>query len=105
MPDSLMPPLTATVTLWLNESDVPVIVTKHMPLGVGPATPVVMVAEEVWFDPLRDTGLREKLQAILAGSPEQLSCTGPVNPFSGATVTVNVVESVERACRVEGDAE
>ena len=74
-------------------------------MGVGPPKPVFTVSVDVWPAPFRTTDAGEKLQVALAGTPEQLSPTVPVNPLTAPTVTLKVVESVERTVREEGEAE
>ena len=72
---------------------------------MGPPTPVFTVSVDVWPDPVRTTDAGEKVQVTLAGTPEQLSPTVPVNPLTAPTVTLKVVESIERTVREEGEAE
>ena len=65
---------------------------------------VFTVRVDVWPEPVRTTDGSEKEQVTLAGTPEQVRPTVPVNPLTAATVTLKVVESVERTVREEGEA-
>jgi hypothetical protein len=66
---------------------------------------VLTEAVEVWFDPLSVTEVGESVQVMVAGAPEQVRPTVPVNPLTGATVTVKVVDAVALTVREVGEAE
>ena len=65
--------------------------------------PVFIVAVDVWLEP-KTTDVGDKVQ-VTVGTGGQLSATVPVNPLTGATVSLKVVESVERTVRDAGEAE
>jgi hypothetical protein len=66
---------------------------------------VLRVAVEVSLEPLKLTDVGERVQVMVEGAPEQLTATVPVNPFSGVTVSLTVVDPVAESDREEAEAE
>lgn len=75
-----------------------------MPFAVVPPTPVLTVAVDVLLEPLNVTDVGESVHEKVAGTLGQVTATVPVNPLTGATVNVKVVDPPdELIVRVVGD--
>ena len=90
--------LSVTVAEWLNEPDVPVMVTKNDPVDV----PEDMLNSED-PEPLMDAGL--KLAKASPGSPETSRDTFPVNPLKALTATLIPALSPALMVCDEGEAD
>lgn len=90
--------LSVTVAEWLNEPDVPVMVTKNDPVDV----PEDMLNSDD-PEPLMDAGL--KLAKASPGSPETSRDTFPVNPLKALTATLILALSPALMVCDEGEAD
>jgi hypothetical protein len=72
--------------LWLSDPLVPLAVTVRLPVPALGAVTIKVDITDLELTMVTVAG--EKLAAAPGGSPGAVSCTVPVNPAAGATVTV-----------------